>query len=151
MSVTAFQISRRPIVTAAGMAAPRRGGAPLPQTTDEPNEKYREAHIWYDNEKKDICTAYKLLIADVIDGKLRAVPRAVMAPGPVPRQGRRRLPLTRDAAHTVITATPGLIPLGCYRDRDVVIDVFDTGDGRSASVGVFGEVIAGGAAIVGSS
>ena len=39
---------------------------------DEPNEKYRNAHVWYDKENKDNFTAYKLLIADVVDGKLVA-------------------------------------------------------------------------------
>ena len=42
-------------------------------------------------------------------------------------------PLTGDAAHEVIARTPGLKALGCYRDRDVVIEVFDTGDGRSVA------------------
>ncbi len=42
-------------------------------------------------------------------------------------------PLTGDAAHAVITQTPGLTSLGCYRDSDVVIEVFDTGDGRSVA------------------
>ncbi len=42
-------------------------------------------------------------------------------------------PLTGDAAHAVIAATPGLTPLGCYRDRDVVIEVFDNGDGQSVA------------------
>jgi hypothetical protein len=46
---------------------------------DKPNEKYRNAHVWYDSDKKDNFTAYKLLIADVVDGELKAVPRAVMA------------------------------------------------------------------------
>ncbi|MCW2764197.1 MAG: hypothetical protein JWO11_156 [Nocardioides sp.] len=55
---------------------------------DEPNEKYRDAHLWYDAEKKDHFTAYKLLIADVIDGRLRAVPRGIMAAGNV-LQGAR--------------------------------------------------------------
>jgi hypothetical protein len=55
---------------------------------DEPNEKYRDAHVWYDKEKKDNFTAYKLLIADVIGGKLTAVPRGVMAAGAV-MQGSR--------------------------------------------------------------
>jgi predicted O-methyltransferase YrrM len=40
-------------------------------------------------------------------------------------------PLTGDEAHAVISQTPGLTSLGCYRDSDVVIEVFDTGDGRS--------------------
>jgi hypothetical protein len=58
------------------------------KATDEPNEKYRDAHVWYDAENKENFTAYKLLIADVIDGKLYAVPRGVMAAGNV-MQGSR--------------------------------------------------------------
>jgi cyclopropane fatty-acyl-phospholipid synthase-like methyltransferase len=42
-------------------------------------------------------------------------------------------PLTGDAAHEVIAATPGLNALGCYRDRDVVVEVFAIGDGRSVA------------------
>jgi hypothetical protein len=55
---------------------------------DQPNEKYRKAHVWYDGDKKDNFTAYKLLVADVINGRLVAVPRAVMAAGAV-MQGSR--------------------------------------------------------------
>jgi hypothetical protein len=50
---------------------------------DEPNERYRDAHVWYDAEAKQNFTAYKLLIADVVDGSLVAVPRGVMAAGAV--------------------------------------------------------------------
>jgi predicted O-methyltransferase YrrM len=42
-------------------------------------------------------------------------------------------PLTGDAAHTIITQTPGLTSVGRYQDPDVVIEVFDTGDGRSVA------------------
>jgi hypothetical protein len=55
---------------------------------DEPNEKYRDAHVWYDADNKDNFTAYKLLVADVVDGKLTAVPHGVMAAGNV-MQGSR--------------------------------------------------------------
>lgn len=55
---------------------------------DGPNEKYRDAHVWYDADKKDNFTAYKLLIADVVDGRLHAVPRGVMAAGGI-MQGSR--------------------------------------------------------------
>ncbi len=48
-----------------------------------PNDDYRSAHVWYDGDKRDNFTAYKLLIADVIDGTLTAVPRGVMAAGAV--------------------------------------------------------------------
>src|SRR3954469_10076506 len=50
---------------------------------DEPNEKYRDAHVWYDADAKDNFTSYKLLIADVVGGSLHAVPRGVMAAGNV--------------------------------------------------------------------
>jgi hypothetical protein len=55
---------------------------------DGPNENYRDAHVWYDAENRDNFTAYKLLVADVINGKLEAVPRGVMAAGNV-MQGSR--------------------------------------------------------------
>jgi hypothetical protein len=56
--------------------------------TDEPDAEYRDAHVWYDAGSKDQFGAYKLLIADVIDGRLKAVPRGVMAAGNV-MQGAR--------------------------------------------------------------
>jgi predicted O-methyltransferase YrrM len=43
-------------------------------------------------------------------------------------------PLTGDEAHTIIANTPGLASVGCYRDHDVVIEVFDNGDGQSVAV-----------------
>jgi hypothetical protein len=55
---------------------------------DGPNEKYRDAHVWYDADKKDNFTAYKLLIADVIDGRLKVVPRGLQAAGNVMVGGR---------------------------------------------------------------
>ena len=55
---------------------------------DGPNAEYRDAHVWYDADNKDNFTAYKLLVADVIDGRLKAVPRGVMAAGNVMVGGR---------------------------------------------------------------
>jgi hypothetical protein len=46
---------------------------------DEPNEKYRDAHVWYDADAKENFGSYKLLICDVVDGKRVAVPRAVIS------------------------------------------------------------------------
>ena len=53
-----------------------------------PNQKYRDAHVWYDAEKKDNFTAYKLLITDVVDGRLQVIPRGLMAAGNVMQGGR---------------------------------------------------------------
>jgi hypothetical protein len=55
---------------------------------DEPNAKYRDAHVWYDSAERDNFTAYKLLIADVVNGQARAVPHGVMAAGNI-MQGAR--------------------------------------------------------------
>jgi hypothetical protein len=61
-----------------------------------PNDKYRDAHLWYDADKKDNFTAYKLLVADVVDGKLKVVPRGVMAAGNVMQGGRGGVDLPSD-------------------------------------------------------
>lgn len=53
------------------------------QAEDRPNQKFRKAHVWYDAEHKDEFGSYKLPIADVIDGRLKVVPRAVMSAGGV--------------------------------------------------------------------
>jgi len=42
-------------------------------------EKYRQAFVWYDSEDAENFGAYKLPIADVLDGRLTAVPRAIFA------------------------------------------------------------------------
>ena len=55
---------------------------------DEPNERYRDAHVWYDADKLANFTAYKLLIADVVGDRLVVVPRGLMAAGNV-MQGSR--------------------------------------------------------------
>jgi hypothetical protein len=62
---------------------------------DEPNEKYRDAHVWYDGDKKDNFTAYKLLIADVVNDKLEVVPRGVMAAGAIMNGARGGIDLPK--------------------------------------------------------
>jgi hypothetical protein len=63
---------------------------------DEPNQKYRDAHVWYDGDNKDNFTAYKLLIADVVNGKLEAVPRGVMIAGAIMDGARGGIELAVD-------------------------------------------------------
>jgi hypothetical protein len=72
--------------SAAGRSRPRLGRrrcrkarAQLGRRVRGPNPKYRDAHVWYDDDKPDNFGSYKLLIADVIKGKLHAVPRGIMA------------------------------------------------------------------------
>jgi len=70
-----------------GAAAEKRVRA-WADAQDEPNAKYRDAHVWYDADAKENLTAYKLLIADVVDGRLKAVPRGFFAAAAV-MQGSR--------------------------------------------------------------
>jgi hypothetical protein len=84
MSVTAFQ--DLPLAERSrewdGDAAEKRVRK-WTDAQDEPNQRYRDAHVWYDSDNKDNFTAYKLLIADVVNDKLKAVPRGVMAAGAI--------------------------------------------------------------------
>ncbi len=44
---------------------------------DSPSARFRNAFFWFDSENADSFGAYKLPFADVIDGKLTAVPRGI--------------------------------------------------------------------------
>lgn len=46
---------------------------------EEPSSSYRRAFVWFDRETSDTFGAYKLPIADVINGQLTAIPRAIFA------------------------------------------------------------------------
>jgi hypothetical protein len=52
--------------------------------------------VWYDAENNDNFGAYKLLIADVIDDRLYAVPRGIMAAGAVLQGSRGGVDLSED-------------------------------------------------------
>jgi HK97 family phage prohead protease len=51
-------------------------------------EKYRRAFVWYDDGAPDQLGSYKLPLADVVDGKLTAVPRGVFGCAAVLQGGR---------------------------------------------------------------
>lgn len=51
----------------------------LTGSTEEPSAKYKKAFFWYDSENEDKFGSYKLPFADVVDGTLKAVPRAIFA------------------------------------------------------------------------
>lgn len=55
---------------------------------DEPTERYKEAFLWYDAENADEFGAYKLPFADVVDGRLVAVPRGIFAAAAAMRGAR---------------------------------------------------------------
>lgn len=51
----------------------------LTGSEDEPSSTYRNAFLWFDGENADNFGAYKLPIADAIDGEMVAIPRGVFA------------------------------------------------------------------------
>ncbi len=51
------------------------------KAADGPTAKYRDAHVWYDAGNKHNFDSCKLLTADVVRGRLVAMPRGVMAAG----------------------------------------------------------------------
>jgi hypothetical protein len=63
---------------------------------DEPNDDYRSAFVWYDADQKHLFKSYKLQIADVIDGRLQAVPHGVIAAGNVMQGSRGGVDLPQD-------------------------------------------------------
>lgn len=57
-------------------------------STDEPSAAYRRAFLWFDGEATEDFDAYKMPVADVVDGRLVAVPRAIFAAASVLEGGR---------------------------------------------------------------
>ena len=51
-------------------------------------KKYKQAFFWYDDANQDLFGAYKLPFADIIDGRLTAVPRGVFAAAAAMRGAR---------------------------------------------------------------
>jgi hypothetical protein len=58
------------------------------EADDAPNAKFAQAFMWFDADDADKFGAYKLPFADLIDGKLHAVPRALNAISSVLGGGR---------------------------------------------------------------
>jgi len=57
-------------------------------STENPSTSYRNAFFWFDSANADNFGAYKLPYADVVDGQLKAVPRAIFAAAAAMRGAR---------------------------------------------------------------
>lgn len=66
------------------------------KATEEPNSRYADCFMWYDAEDSDNFTAYKLQYCDVIDGSLKAVPRAIFAIAAVLQGGRGGVDISQE-------------------------------------------------------
>ncbi|WP_370619344.1 hypothetical protein [Mumia sp. Pv 4-285] len=83
-----------------GAAAEKRVRA-WADAEDGPNDKYRDAHLWYDGDSPDNFTSYKMLVADVVDGHMRAVPRGLMAAAGVLEGARSGVDIPSDEVDRV--------------------------------------------------
>lgn len=63
---------------------------------DGPNDRYRKAFVWFDPDDADKFKGYKFQIADVVDGKLKAVPRAIISAAGVMQGARGGADLPRE-------------------------------------------------------
>jgi HK97 family phage prohead protease len=57
-------------------------------STEKPSASYRNAFFWFDSANSDNFGAYKLPYADVVNGQLKAVPRAIFAAAAAMRGAR---------------------------------------------------------------
>ena len=58
------------------------------KSKDKPSVSYKKAFMYYDAENADNFGAYKLPFADIVDGKIMAIPRAIFAISGVLRGAR---------------------------------------------------------------
>jgi len=49
----------------------------LTESKESPSAEFKQAYVWLDEDRVERYDGYKLLIADVVDGKLIAIPRAI--------------------------------------------------------------------------
>lgn len=62
------------------------------ESAEEPSESFHKAFLWSDAKNHEDFDGYKLLIADVIDGKLTAVPRAIFSAAATSAKGITNIP-----------------------------------------------------------
>ncbi len=60
----------------------------LTDSEDNPSKLYRNAFFWFDEKNSDSFGSYKLPFADVVDGKLTAIPKAIFAAAAAMRGAR---------------------------------------------------------------
>lgn len=95
---------------------------------DSPDANYRKGFLWFDAENADEWGAYKLPIADVIDGQLKAVPRGIFAAAGAMRGARGGVDIPQADRSAVISS------LNKYYAKMDLESPFETGDKAMDSV-----------------
>lgn len=63
---------------------------------DMPNEEYKKYFLWYDQAASENFGAYKMPIADIVDGQARAIPSAIFAAAAVMQGARGGVDIPED-------------------------------------------------------
>lgn len=71
-------------------------------SNETPSAAYKRAFLYYDKNEEDLFGAYKLPIADVIDGELMAVPRAIFAAAAALRGARGGVDIPREDRQKIV-------------------------------------------------
>ena len=74
----------------------------LTGSIESPTKMYKEAFLFYDRENEGNFSAYKLPIADVINGRLTAVPRAIFSASAAMRGSRGGVNIPDSDRETII-------------------------------------------------
>ena len=72
------------------------------QSDSKPSEGYKNAFMWHDKENEDNFDSYKLPYVDVIDGELKAVPKALFIAAAVIKSARSKLKMSAEDKTKVI-------------------------------------------------
>jgi HK97 family phage prohead protease len=73
-------------------------------STDSPSSDYKKYFMYFDNQAPELFGSYKLLFADVIDGKPMIMPRAIFAIAGVLEGARGGVDIPAEDRNRVITA-----------------------------------------------
>ena len=86
-------------------------------SNDSPTSSYKNAFLYFDREDAENFRGYKLPIADIVDGKMVAIPRAIFAVAGVLRGARGGVNIPEEDKRNVTTKI--------NRYYDIMSDLFD--------------------------
>lgn len=72
------------------------------KSTENPSAEYKNAFLYYDRENQDNFTGYKLPIADIIDNRMVAIPRAIFAASAALRGARGGVDIPESEKQSII-------------------------------------------------
>lgn len=69
---------------------------------DVPSTQYKNAFVWFDSKESNLFESYKLLIADIVDGRMKIVPKALFSAAAILQGARGGIDLPENDRPKVI-------------------------------------------------